>query len=140
MSVRPEFLLIGVVALCWGGYPLLARASGYGGPYGALVLNLAALAPIALALALWPGASERPALEAVAKLAVAGALMGCGIVAFNALVNSPLEASVSIPIVDTAMLVVTVACAVVFFQEPLTARKLLGLLLLVAGIAVLRPD
>jgi drug/metabolite transporter (DMT)-like permease len=135
-----ELVLIALVALFWGAYPLVARASGHGGPWGALVLNLAALLPIGLAVALLPGASMRPSPEATLKLGVAGAMMGCGLVAFNLLANSRLEASVSIPIVDTAMLLVTTACAVVFFQEAVTAQKLLGIALLVAGILALRPS
>jgi drug/metabolite transporter (DMT)-like permease len=135
-----EVVAIALVALFWGGYPLLARASGYGGPWGALLLNLAAVVPIVLSIALWPGASERPSLEATAKLLLAGAMMGCGLVAFNVVANSPrLEASVSIPIVDTAMLLVTAFGAVLFFQEAVTAQKLLGIALLLAGIAALRP-
>jgi drug/metabolite transporter (DMT)-like permease len=136
-----EIVMIGLVALFWGGYPLVARSSGHGGPWGALVLTLAALAPIGVAVALWPGAGERPAPDAVAKLALAGAMMGCGLVAFNLLANSPrLEASVSIPIVDTAMLLVTTVCAIYFFQEAVTPQKLLGIALLLAGIAMLRPS
>jgi drug/metabolite transporter (DMT)-like permease len=136
-----EIVAIALVALFWGGYPLLARASGHGGPWGALLLNLAALVPIGLAMAVWPGASERPSLDAVAKLAVAGAMMGCGLVAFNWVASSQrLEASVSIPIVDTAMLLVTTLGAVLFFQESVTAQKLLGIALLLAGIFALRPS
>ena len=51
-----------------------------------------------------------------------------------------IEASVAIPIVDTAMLFVSVIAAVLFFAEPITVRKCAGLALLVAGIVVLRPD
>jgi multidrug transporter EmrE-like cation transporter len=65
--------------------------------------------------------------------------MGSGLIAFNRLVNSRLDASISIPIVDTAMLIVTTLGAIYFFQEAVTARKLVGFALLVAGIAVLRP-
>ena len=39
-----EIVCIALVAACWGGYPLLARASGYGGPLGTLVLALAGAA------------------------------------------------------------------------------------------------
>ena len=46
----------------------------------------------------------------------------------------------SIPIMDTGMLIVSVAAAALFFSEPITARKALGLALLCAGIAVLRPE
>jgi drug/metabolite transporter (DMT)-like permease len=133
-----EIICIALVAACWGGYPLVARASGYGGPLGTLVLSLAGLVPILLAV-LWQGGVARPPPPALAKLAVAGVLMGCGLLAFNRLANSRLDASISIPIVDTAMLIVTTLGAIYFFQEAVTARKLVGLALLVAGIVALRP-
>ncbi|HEY8154323.1 MAG TPA: EamA family transporter [Myxococcota bacterium] len=133
-----EIVCIAIVAACWGGYPLVARWSGYGGPLGTLVLSLAGLLPIALAV-LWQGGVARPSPAALAKLAVAGVLMGCGLLAFNRLANSRLDASISIPIVDTAMLIVTTLGAIYFFQEAVTARKLVGLALLVAGIVALRP-
>ena len=64
-----------------------------------------------------------------------------GTLAFNFVANSrQLEASISIPIVDVTMLIVSVAAAVIFFAEPLTAKKLLGFALLVAGIVVLKPE
>ena len=51
-----------------------------------------------------------------------------------------MAASVSIPIMDTGMLIVSVLAAVLFFAEPITVKKSVGLALLVAGIAVLRPE
>jgi drug/metabolite transporter (DMT)-like permease len=133
-----EIVCIALVAVCWGGYPLVARASGYGGPLGTLVLALAGLLPITLAV-LWQRGAERPAPDAIVRLGIAGLLMGVGLLAFNRLANSKLDASISIPIVDTAMLIVTTLGAIWFFQEAVTARKLAGIALLLAGIAVLRP-
>jgi len=67
--------------------------------------------------------------------------MGIGTAAFNFVVNSrKIDASISIPIVDTAMLVVSVIGAVIFFAEPMTIRKLVGIGLLIAGIVVLKPE
>jgi drug/metabolite transporter (DMT)-like permease len=132
-----ELVCILLVAVCWGGYPLIARASGYGGPLGTLVLAFAGLLPIALTV-LWQRGAEGPSREAVLELAIAGVLMGIGLLAFNRLANSRMDASISIPIVDTAMLIVTTLGAIWFFQEAVTARKLAGLALLLAGIAVLR--
>jgi drug/metabolite transporter (DMT)-like permease len=132
-----EIVCIALVAICWGGYPLVARASGYGGPLGALILTFAGLVPIVLSV-LWEGGA-RPSTGALAKLGIAGLLMGTGLVAFNRLANSPLDASISIPIVDTAMLIVTTLGAIYFFHEAVTAQKVVGLALLVAGIVALRP-
>ncbi len=135
-----EYIYVIVIALAWGGYPLVARSSGVGGPVGALVLSLAALLPILLG-AFWRASPVRPSAHAVTRLLVAGFMMGIGLLAFNALANSRRwDSSVSIPIADTAMLMATVVGAMIFFAEPMTAKKLLGLALLGAGIFVLRPE
>jgi len=136
--VTPEIVCIALVAIFWGGYPLVARWSGSGGALGALILSLAGLVPITLAV-LWQAGAERPSSSALAKLGIAGVMMGCGLIAFNRVANSRLDASISIPIVDTAMLIVTTLGAIYFFQEAVTPRKLVGLALLVSGIVALRP-
>ena len=138
--MKPEYWGIVIVALCWGGYPLIARGVGIGGPLGALLLSVVSLTTIAAAT-LWTGVETWPTAGDLARLAVAGLLMGIGLIAFNAVAASRnVEASVSIPVMDTAMLVVSVIAAVIFFAEPITVRKALGLALLVSGIFVLRPE
>jgi drug/metabolite transporter (DMT)-like permease len=138
--VKPEYLGILVVALFWGGYPLIARGVGIGGPLGALVLSVVSLSTIAAAT-WWTGVEAWPSATDLVRLAIAGMMMGIGLLAFNAVAASRnVEASVSIPIMDTAMLLVSVVAAAVFFAEPVTLRKVAGLALLVAGIAVLRPE
>jgi drug/metabolite transporter (DMT)-like permease len=138
--MRTELICMAIVALSWGGYPLVARSSGVGGPIGALLLTMSALLPIG-ALVLWQGTITRPTSVEAAKLVIAGVLMGIGTAAFNYVANSrQLDASLSIPIIDTAMLLVTVVAAIVFFAEPVTAKKIVGIGLLVAGIVVLKPE
>jgi drug/metabolite transporter (DMT)-like permease len=135
--MRPEFIGIAVVALMWGGYPLVARSAGLGNALGTLILMTSGWIVIAAATA-WQGIEGRPTTAIIAKLTIAGAMMGVGLLAFNAVANSRrLDASISIPIMDTAMLLVTVIAAVWFFAEPFTARKVIGLALLLAGIATL---
>jgi drug/metabolite transporter (DMT)-like permease len=138
--MRTELLCMAIVALAWGGYPLIARSSGVGGPLGALILTLCALVPSA-SLVLWQGVMARPSFVELTKLIVAGLIMGIGTTAFNYVVNSrQLDASISIPVIDTTMLLVTVIGAVLFFAEPLTMRKVIGIGLLIAGIVVLKPE
>ena len=138
--MKPEYLGIAVVALFWGGYPLIARGVGIGGPLGALMLSVVSLSTIAAAT-LWTGVAAWPSTGDVLRLAIAGLMMGIGLLAFNAVAASRnVEASVSIPIMDTAMLIVSVVAAVLFFAEPITVRKAAGLALLIAGIVVLRPE
>lgn len=138
--MRYDYIYIVIAALMWGSYPLVARASGVGGAIGALVLTVTALVPIGIAT-VWQGAAVRPDATALIKLCIAGVMMGAGLVAFNALANSKqMDASISIPIVDTAMLIITVIGAILFFAEPFTAKKAIGIALLVAGIVVLKPQ
>jgi drug/metabolite transporter (DMT)-like permease len=138
--MRTELICMVIVAFAWGGYPLIARSSGIGGPLGALILTLSALVPSSV-MVLWQGAAIRPSPVELNKLVIAGLIMGIGTTAFNFVVNSrQLDASISIPIIDTAMLLVSVVGAVLFFAEPMTARKVIGVVLLIAGIAVLKPE
>jgi drug/metabolite transporter (DMT)-like permease len=138
--VKREVLWIAIVALFWGGYPLIARGVGIGGPLGALLLSSVSLITIAAAT-LSTGVETWPSSGDVMRLSLAGIMMGVGLLAFNAVAASrQIEASVSIPIMDTGMLIVSVVAAVIFFAEPITIRKAIGLALLIAGIAVLRPE
>jgi drug/metabolite transporter (DMT)-like permease len=133
-----DFGCIALVALLWGAWPLVARSSGYGGPLGSLILTVFGLIPITLATTLH-GAAVRPSSVALTKLAVAGVMMGAGLVAFNIVANSKMEASVSIPTIDAAMLIVSAMGAIYFFAESISPQKVIGLILLLVGIVVLRP-
>jgi len=138
--VKPAYAWIGIVSLFWGGYPLIARGANLPGPLGALILSAVSLTTIAAAT-WWTGGFAWPAPAAAIRLVVAGAMMGIGLLAFNAVaVSRQIDASVSIPIMDTGMLIVSVLAAVLFFAEPITIKKVVGLALLIAGIAVLRPE
>ena len=132
-----EWICIALVAVFWGGYPLVARLTSYGGPTGSLLLALVSLVPVGAA-ALWSGDSA-PTRAQLWPLTIAGLMQGVGLLAFVRLATGKLEASIAIPISDVAMLIVTTVGAILFFQESITAQKLAGLALLFAGIALLRP-
>ena len=134
-----DYACIAIVAFAWGSWPLFARSSGIGGPLGSLLLMVFGIAPIALAVLLQRDWAP-PSSAELGKLAIAGGLMGVGLIAFNLLANAKMDASTSIPIVDAAMLVVTASGAIYFFGEPLSTQKVLGVVLLLAGIALLRPS
>ena len=133
-----DWVCIALVAVFWGGYQLVARLSGFGGPWGSLVLGSVAILPIA-GTALAAGGWERPARGDLWPLLVAGLMQGVGLMAFVRVATGKLEASVAIPVSDVAMLIVTTVGAILFFQETLTAQKLAGLAFLVVGILLLRP-
>jgi drug/metabolite transporter (DMT)-like permease len=137
--MKTDYLWMAATALLWGAYPLVTRTTGYDGPRAALILMLVGLVPVSILSYLqseagWP---DRPGLI---KLVIAGLMMGVGLIAFIRVANGALDASVSIPIVDVAMLLVTAIGAMVFFAEAVTVQKVAGIVLLVAGIGLLRPS
>jgi drug/metabolite transporter (DMT)-like permease len=138
MNARAEWIWIALVAVFWGGYPLVARLSNFGGPLGSFMLAALSLGPIGAAV-LWSGDTAPPTRAQLWPIAIAGVMQGVGLLAFVRLATGKLEASVSIPISDVAMLMVTTVGAILFFQESITPQKLLGLGLLVVGIVLLRP-
>ena len=138
LTMRPEYICIIATAILWGGYPLVSRSAGYGGARGALVLMLAGLIPILVGSIVDTDAGW-PSKMALAKLIGAGVMMGGGLISFHTLANSPMDASVSIPIVDVAMLLVSALGAIMVFSEPVTAQKVSGISLMLVGIAMLRP-
>ena len=134
-----EWLWIGVVAVFWGGYPLVTRACGYEGPWMTALVAVVAVVP-AIAYGVWQGGDyARPSPGQLGALGLAGLMQGLGLIAFLRVASGSLEASIAIPISDVAMLVVTAVGALIFFQEAVTLQKLFGLGLLVTGIALLRP-
>jgi drug/metabolite transporter (DMT)-like permease len=135
--MRAEYLYIVAAALMWGSYPLVLRSTGQGTAVGSLILMLSGLVPIVAAV-VWQGGFSKPPAVELLRLIVAGVMMGFGLIAFNVVANSrQIDASVSIPIIDTAMLIVTFIGAVLFFAEPMTVKKAIGIALLIAGIYVL---
>lgn len=137
--MRNEYLWIAVVGLTWGGYPLVTRWAGYEGPRATFILMLTGLLPIVV-MALQRSGTEQlwPSSTELVKLVVAGLLMGAGLLAFHALTTSTMDVSISIPLTDIAMLLVSVVGAVLFFGEAITVQKIGGVALLLAGMAVLR--
>jgi uncharacterized membrane protein len=129
---------VALVALCWGGWPLVSRSAGGTGAAGSLVILVAALVPVGIA-ALWEGGAL-PGPTALGRLAVAGVLNGAGLVAFHLVtIRRDVEVSSLVPVIDTAMLLVTALGGVLLFAEAVTLQKGIGVALLVAGIYLLRP-
>lgn len=116
----------------------MSRSAGYGGSRGALILMLAGLIPILIG-SIADSDAGWPSEIALTKLIGAGVMMGGGLISFHTLANSPMDASVSIPMVDIAMLLVSAIGAIIVFSEPVTVQKISGIALMLAGIAMLRP-
>lgn len=136
--MRTEYIWIVLTAVCWGGYPLVARSAGEAGARGTLVLIASGTLPI-VASALFGAGGPWPSRAALLQIVLAGLIMGVGLLAFHALATAPMDASISIPIVDGAMLAVSAFGAMLWFGEAVTPSKLLGTALILGGIALLRP-
>ena len=133
-----ELLCIVLVAIFWGGYPLVARLSSFGGPLGSWLLAAVSLVPVTGAIFAF-GDTTPPTRAQLWPLLVAGVMQGVGLLAFVRLATGKLEASVAIPVSDVAMLIVTTVGAILFFQEAVTPQKLAGFAFLLVGILLLRP-
>ena len=134
------FLLTVVIAVFWGGWPLVVRATGgTPGNLGNLLLVLLASLP-ALALLAIKGTTPMPE-NSWYKMIIAGIMMGLGLVLFNQYLatNTKVEISTIVPILNTAMIMVTVAGGIIFFGEAITAQKILGIITLAVGIYMLKP-
>ena len=134
-----DWVYIALVALLWGGYPLITRLSSINGPQASLLLAMTSLVPIAAAMFL-TGDTARPTRAQLWPILVGGLMQGLGLMAFVRVATSKLDASISIPSCDAAMLLVTTIGAIAFFHEAVSAQKLIGLALLLGGILLLtRP-
>lgn len=134
-----DWIYIALVAVLWGGYPLITRLSAINGPQAALLLALASLVPMVIAVFV-TGDTARPTRAQLWPIVVGGVMQGLGLMAFVRVATSKLDASIAIPICDAAMLIVTAVGAIAFFNEAISAQKLAGLGMLVVGILLLiRP-
>jgi len=133
-----DWLYIAVVAVFWGGYPLITRLSSINGPQASFLLASVSLAPIAAAM-WWSGDTARPTSAQIWPILIGGLMQGIGLMAFVRVATSKLDASIAIPISDVSMLLVTTLGAIAFFAEAVTAQRVVGIALLVTGIVLLRP-
>lgn len=132
------FLFI-VTSLVWGGWPLLARSAGEATAISPLILAFFAFIPLCFS-AWWQGGGELPEKFSLLKLFIAGLMMGTGLITYNSIMGSKLvDITVSVPIINTAMLAVTVIGGVLFLKEIMTIQKIVGILFLSIGIFLLRP-
>lgn len=129
-----EIVCVVVIALFWGGWPLLVRWCGYTGNVGSFYVSVFATS-IVLLVAVAKRGDITPSGSAILKLSIAGAMMGIGLIAFNIVGTSEkIELSIFIPIINASMLLVTVLGGLFFFSESLSWQKVIGICILVVGI------
>jgi drug/metabolite transporter (DMT)-like permease len=137
--MRNILLCIGITALCFGGWPLIARSAGKTGVTGSLIMASLATIPIAIAV-LYQGV-QLPSVDSFKFLVFAGLVMGTGFIAYNVAITHPLsQVSITVPTISALMVVVTTMGGFFFFGEPLTKSKLMGAAFVIIGIVILRPD
>ena len=143
--------LIALIAFLYAGYNLFVRVSGGAVAAGATTTILATLTLQAVALGLslaflaWQGLqgghSFRLGLNAHAWAAAAGLCIGGAEIAyfylFAGLVAERPAASFAIPAIVAGTIVLSALAAVLALGERMTVWNLLGVLMVVAGIALL---
>jgi len=122
-----------VTALCFAAWPLIGRATGASGAWVTVVVML--VTPIVAGVPQYKQLSELPSWQGIGILILAGACNGIGMVAYGKIVTDrQFEMSGLAPASLVGMVVLIMLGGVLFFHEPITARKILGLVL--ACIAV----
>lgn len=130
------YIAILITVICWGGYPTLAKSAGEGTTsLHPLVMSVAAIVPILLYCAI---RGELMAIgPGIGKHALCGILMGIGLISFLiVLSSSQVPISVSIPIINPSMLVVTVVCGIIFLKENPSPINMVGIIGMIPCIAM----
>jgi uncharacterized membrane protein len=128
--------IVMVVALGFGTWPLLSRASGIqNGWVMAIVMAVSALSSWAFHR---PGLAEFPTNKALLWIVCAGLANGIGAVAYGRILLSPQAAAAGLPAVAlTAMIVVMSVGGFLFFKDTVTTSKLVGLAFAAVGCYLL---
>lgn len=127
------YLLIGFLALLWGGWPLVAKLANEH-PLNSLIMMMTASIPV-LVVAVVTGGMTLSPLPSFKPLFAAGLMIGGGMMVFATVLASPtVDVTVSVPIINTAMMLVTVIGGVIAFNEGMPPQKIMGIGVLMAGI------
>lgn len=120
-------------SVVFGAWPLIARLSGAGSAWTAIVVAIGTLGVVLL------GAnSDTPDLKGWGVLLLAGVVNGLGFLAYSKILErKELELSQYLAMVPVGMVVVTVVGAMLFFGEPATAKKVAGVLLAVIALVLM---
>lgn len=136
------FYLIAITAICWGGWPLLARLSNTDGAAYAPVIIASAIVPTIYYLFVHasPSAPASITIPSLVYLIPAGLMMGIGTISFSLVIQSTeLGLSSSIPMINSTMIVVAVIGSVLLFGDNISFQKIAGIATILAGIYLLRP-
>lgn len=129
---------VAFVAIMWGGWPLIARVSGL----SSIWVSIIGLTVGAMAVGTISGTFNQiksvPDLKALLVGGVAGVMLGLGMFAYSKLISNPeWEISTLVPVAAGSITAITAIGGILFFGESIGLIKSVGLLCLVAGIALL---
>jgi drug/metabolite transporter (DMT)-like permease len=137
--MKLAFLQIIIVALSFGIYPLLVRASSTNEVTSAFWLTIFSLLPLSVLLLF--GGVQLPNTANMIRLGIGGICMGVGFVGLVFVsLNKSIPISISMPAIDSLMLTVLVLGGIFFFREQLLTRQIIGILLVLPVFILLRPE
>ena len=135
------------VMVMWGGWPIVARLAGLSSIWVAIVGSAVGAAMVAVvsfaihgmpSLAAMTGLRDVPDMRSFLVGAVAGAMLGLGMLAYSVLIsNKAWEVSTLVPIAAGSITAFTAIAGILFLGESIGLMKLLGLVAVVVGIVLL---
>lgn len=134
--------LIFITAICWGGWPLLTRLSGVDGAvYAPIITTIAITFPFCYFFVYAQANTVAPVtIQSLAYLIPAGLIMGLGVITFSMVLQSTtLDISSSIPIINSAVLIITLIGGAILFNDSISLQKICGIVAILIGIYLLRP-
>ncbi len=131
-------LAVLITALGFGLWPLVARFAALSPIATALFASAGSFVVIVAGMRLPMFTYGQTSGGAVLICLVGGILNGIGFLAYSYIIsNREWNLSLYIPVVVVLMSVITVIGGMVLFHEPVTAQKVVGILLAIAAIWVL---
>ena len=134
--------LLSITSICWGVWPLLVRLSGVEGvAYGPVVCLFSIVFPFYYIFVHAPSSALASiTIPSLTYLIPAGLIIGIGTVTFGLVLQNPeLNLSSSVPIINSAMLIVTIIGSAILFGDKIDLQKIVGIIAILAGIYLLRP-
>lgn len=126
-----------IVTCLWGGWPLVARASGLPPLWMAIVGTTGGALAVWFSVLIFPvRLGTFPSTQSFALGFVASVMLGLGMFWYSGLLMNA-EISKYIPIVAGCITAITVIGGMMFFQEPVTLSKGMGIVLVIIGIVLL---
>lgn len=137
MANTQALMCVLLVSFLWGGWQLVARASGVSPMWVAVIVTLASVPVVIFASGVLTHA-DQPSIQGVLIVCAAGVMLGFGMLTYSKLVSTPSwDLSTWVPIAAAGITAVTALGGIIFFGEAVSAKKAAGLILAALGIFLL---